>query len=204
MTEIRLTANIKYPTKEINEESFEPLLKEFRTRCKEFMEEHLPNGKKIIMSRIKKKDKLKESYPANWVKKRCGICDKNFKTSHSRTYCGNCRLQMLKTRKSASDLYIMIHPDLINRLAELNEKIKLDSSTPLGTLTKSNRDALSDKIMTALAHLRGHLDQPTNRRPQTEESLSSRTINRSSSEQLRNIRDMLLEQRRTSGGSNPR
>jgi len=78
MTEIRIVATVKYPTEKINDETIEPLIKEFRERTKEWMEGQLPKGKKITMTRIKKKDKLKQTYPDNWEKKKCPICEKAF------------------------------------------------------------------------------------------------------------------------------
>jgi len=124
MTEIRIVATVKYPTEKINDETIEPLLKEFREKTKEWMEQNLPEGKKITMSRIKKKDKLKQTYPDNWEKKHCPICEKSFKTAHHRRYCGNCRLDMIRTRTSASDLYIKLHPELTDRLDKLGNIVK--------------------------------------------------------------------------------
>jgi len=124
MTEIKLTANIKYPTKKINEETIQPLLKEFQKQLKVFMKKNLPATKKVIVTPVKKKDLINMKLPEDYVKTSCGICDTKFKTAHKQRYCANCRLIMVKERMSASNLYVKLHPDIKATYKGLDDRLK--------------------------------------------------------------------------------
>jgi len=124
MTEIKLTANIKYPTKKINEESIQPLLKDFQKQLKEFMKKNLPATKKVVVTPVKKKDLINVKLPEDYVKTLCGICDTKFKTAHKQKYCATCRLTMVKERMSASALYVKLHPNIKATYKSLDDRLK--------------------------------------------------------------------------------
>jgi len=124
MTEIKLTANIKYPTKKINEESIQPLLKEFQKQLKEFMKKNLPPTKKVVITPVKKKDLINVKLPEDYVKTLCGICDSKFKTAHKQKYCANCRLTMVRQRISSSALYVKLHPNIKATYKSLDDRLK--------------------------------------------------------------------------------
>lgn len=142
MTEIKLTANIKYPTKKINEESIQPLLKDFQKQLKQFMKKNLPATKKVVVTPVKKKELINVKLPEDYVKTLCGICDTKFKTAHKQKYCANCRLTMVKERISASALYVKLHPDIKATYKSLDDRLKNISKL----IDEREKDSLMKKV----------------------------------------------------------
>ncbi len=116
MTEILMRVNIIEPTKQINPDTFKPMMQQFRNQIQEFMQNNLPTGASITVKRITKarRDKLME-------KKACMICGLNFDTIMAeRKVCSDCTrifrgknldpkmLKKIKKKKKASDLGMTI------------------------------------------------------------------------------------------------